>query len=156
MLKSVLPERVTECSPEQARALVSVTRELLATVSEDGDFLFVNESFTRVLGYSAAELIGRPLTYLHPPAEASFVREKFASILREDAATVSCRCTLRTKSGQWRWFDVIASVFAIIFTLPVTVYVAMRIKLTDGGSIFYLQERLGQHGKIFRIYKISG
>src|SRR5438874_4705711 len=108
MLKSVLPERVTECSPEQARALVSVTRELLATVSGDGDFLFVNDSFTRILGYSAAELIGRPLTYLHPPAEASVIREKFASILREAGATVSCRCTLRTKSGQWRWFDVIA------------------------------------------------
>ena len=108
MSKSVLPERVTECSPEQARALVSVTRELLATVSGDGDFLFVNDSFTRILGYSAAELIGRPLTYLHPPAEASVIREKFASILREAGATVSCRCTLRTKSGQWRWFDVIA------------------------------------------------
>ena len=104
MLKSVLPERVTECSPEQARALVSVTRELLATVSEDGDFLFVNESFTRVLGYSAAELIGRPLTYLHPPAEASFVREKFASILREDAATVSyTEVTATRQMAQMRY-----------------------------------------------------
>ncbi|MDB5284812.1 MAG: hypothetical protein JWO06_3887 [Bacteroidota bacterium] len=52
-----------------------------------------------------------------------------------------------------RWFDVIASILALIFTLPVTLFVALRIKLTDGGPIFYLQERLGQHGKPFKIYK---
>ena len=60
--------------------------------------------------------------------------------------------------SQWqkitkRWFDVIASIFALLFTLPVTLYVAIRIKLTDGGPIFYLQERLGQYGEPFYIYK---
>ncbi len=52
-----------------------------------------------------------------------------------------------------RWFDVLASLFALFITLPLTLYVALRIKLTDGGPVFYLQERLGQYGKIFRIYK---
>jgi exopolysaccharide biosynthesis polyprenyl glycosylphosphotransferase len=52
-----------------------------------------------------------------------------------------------------RWFDVIASILAILITLPVTLYVALRIKLTDGGPVFYLQERLGQYGKLFHIYK---
>jgi exopolysaccharide biosynthesis polyprenyl glycosylphosphotransferase len=52
-----------------------------------------------------------------------------------------------------RWFDIWASVFAIFITLPVTFFVAIRIKLIDGGPIFYMQERLGQYGKTFRIYK---
>ncbi len=52
-----------------------------------------------------------------------------------------------------RWFDIIASVFAIIITLPVTIYVAIRVKLTDGGPVFYLQERLGHYGAPFYIYK---
>jgi PAS domain S-box-containing protein len=108
MPKSVVPERRTEISLEQARALVSVTRELLAIVSDTGDFLFVNEGFTRVLGYSPEELIGKPLTCLHPSAEALSIREKFESIVEQVAATASCRCSLRTKSGQWRWFDVVA------------------------------------------------
>jgi two-component system, cell cycle sensor histidine kinase and response regulator CckA len=108
MPKSVMPGRRTEFSLEQARALVSVTRELLAIVSDEGDFLFVNESFTRVLGYSPEELIGKPLTCLHPSAEALSIREKFDSVLETVAATASCRCSLRTKSGQWRWFDVVA------------------------------------------------
>lgn len=52
-----------------------------------------------------------------------------------------------------RWFDVIASALALLATLPVTLAVAIRIKLTDGGSIFYTQERLGQYGKPFQIIK---
>lgn len=52
-----------------------------------------------------------------------------------------------------RWFDVCASVFALLVTLPVTLFVALRIKLTDGGPVFYMQERLGQYGRPFRIFK---
>lgn len=52
-----------------------------------------------------------------------------------------------------RWFDVVASIFAIIATLPITLFVALRIKMIDGGPIFYLQERLGQYGIPFHIYK---
>jgi exopolysaccharide biosynthesis polyprenyl glycosylphosphotransferase len=52
-----------------------------------------------------------------------------------------------------RWFDVIASFFAVLITLPLTIFVAIRIKMIDGGPIFYLQERLGQYGTTFHIYK---
>jgi exopolysaccharide biosynthesis polyprenyl glycosylphosphotransferase len=52
-----------------------------------------------------------------------------------------------------RWFDVWASLFAIIVTLPLTLFVALRIKMIDGGPVFYLQERLGQYGSTFHIYK---
>ncbi len=52
-----------------------------------------------------------------------------------------------------RWFDVWASIFALLVTLPVTLYVALRIKMIDGGPVFYMQERLGQYGATFRIYK---
>ncbi|MES2622497.1 MAG: sugar transferase [Bacteroidota bacterium] len=52
-----------------------------------------------------------------------------------------------------RWFDVVASILAIIVTLPITLYVALRIKITDGGTVFYKQERLGQYGRVFKMYK---
>lgn len=52
-----------------------------------------------------------------------------------------------------RWFDIIASASAIVLTLPVTLYVAFKIWWTDKGDIFYSQERLGQYGKPFMIYK---
>ncbi len=52
-----------------------------------------------------------------------------------------------------RWFDVLASIAALIISSPVLLYVAIRIWLTDRGSIFYRQERLGQYGKPFYILK---
>ena len=52
-----------------------------------------------------------------------------------------------------RWFDVINSILALIFTFPLLLFVAIHIKLSSKGQIFYTQERLGQYGKPFRIYK---
>jgi PAS domain S-box-containing protein len=101
-----MPERVTESSETQAKALLSVSRELLAMVSVDGEFLFVNDSFGRVLGYSPEELLGKPLTCLQPATEAAALGEKFAAIISQEGASASCRCSLRTKSGQLRWFDI--------------------------------------------------
>ena len=103
-----MPERLSDVSHEQANALLSVSRELLAIVSAQGNFLFVNESFARVLGYSFDDLIGKPLTWLYPSSEVHSMIEKFAAIVARDGATANCRCSLRSKSGQWRWFDVVA------------------------------------------------
>jgi exopolysaccharide biosynthesis polyprenyl glycosylphosphotransferase len=52
-----------------------------------------------------------------------------------------------------RWFDVINSTLALIFISPLLLYVAIRIKLTSKGPIFYTQERLGHYGKPFHIIK---
>ena len=106
MPKSFMPDHVTDSTEAQAKSLLSLTRELLAIVTEPGEFIFVNESFERVLGYSGQELLGTPLTALQPPGEVSKMREKFAGIVAKDGATASCRCSLRAKSGQWRWFEV--------------------------------------------------
>ena len=103
-----MPGRLSDVSHEQANALLSLSRDLLAVVSAQGDFLFVNDSFGRVLGYSPDDLIGKPLSWLHPSAEVKSISEKFAALVAQDDATVTCRCSLRSKSGQWRWFDVVA------------------------------------------------
>lgn len=52
-----------------------------------------------------------------------------------------------------RWFDMIGSVGALIFTSPLLLYVAMRIKMSSKGPVFYTQERLGQYGRPFQILK---
>ena len=52
-----------------------------------------------------------------------------------------------------RWFDVLASLAALLFTSPLLIYVALRIKLGSKGPVFYTQERLGQYGIPFRMLK---
>ncbi len=52
-----------------------------------------------------------------------------------------------------RIFDVLVSVSVLILLFPLYVFTAIRVKLSSPGPIFYTQERLGLHGKPFRIYK---
>jgi len=52
-----------------------------------------------------------------------------------------------------RLFDIVFSLFAIIITLPITIPIAIIIKLTDGGSIIYGHERVGKDGKKFKMLK---
>ncbi|CAN5681616.1 sugar transferase [soil metagenome] len=52
-----------------------------------------------------------------------------------------------------RVFDIaVASIVALI-ALPVAIAVAIAIKLEDGGSVFFRQERVGQGGETFPMYK---
>lgn len=56
---------------------------------------------------------------------------------------------------QWakRVEDVLFAAIMLIVFSPVFVIAAVSIKCTDGGPVFYKQERLTQDGKIFTIYK---
>ncbi len=52
-----------------------------------------------------------------------------------------------------RVFDIVASVLGIIILLPLYLYIAIWIKLSSKGPIFYIQKRVGQGGKEFNLYK---
>ena len=52
-----------------------------------------------------------------------------------------------------RLFDLVISSLAIICSLIITIPVAIAIKVTDGGPVFYKQTRMGLRGKPFQMYK---
>jgi sugar transferase (PEP-CTERM system associated) len=52
-----------------------------------------------------------------------------------------------------RGVDILASVFALLLFLPVTVAIAIAIRLDSIGPILYQQERVGEDGKVFRLLK---
>lgn len=52
-----------------------------------------------------------------------------------------------------RLFDIVGSLLVLILLLPIWVIVAILIKTTSEGPIFFLQERPGYHRKIFKVYK---
>jgi exopolysaccharide biosynthesis polyprenyl glycosylphosphotransferase len=49
--------------------------------------------------------------------------------------------------------DILVAVLGLILLLPVWLFVALAIKLSDGGRIFYIQNRVGHSGKVFHIVK---
>ncbi|MHB8107541.1 MAG: sugar transferase [Candidatus Cryosericum sp.] len=52
-----------------------------------------------------------------------------------------------------RLLDIVVSLVAIVVFSPVFLVTAVAILLEDGRPVFYLQERLGYHGRVFRVIK---
>ena len=52
-----------------------------------------------------------------------------------------------------RGFDVAASLGALVVTAPVMAAVAVAVKATSPGPVLFTQERVGRHGRPFRIHK---
>ena len=53
-----------------------------------------------------------------------------------------------------RLFDFIISFAILLLLFPLFIIVAVLIKLDSKGPIFYLQSRVGENGRVFRIYKL--
>ena len=52
-----------------------------------------------------------------------------------------------------RLFDIVAALMACVCLLPVVAAIAMAIKFDDGGSILFVQQRVGRNRRNFRCYK---
>ena len=52
-----------------------------------------------------------------------------------------------------RCFDILVSLVILVPFFPIWVILALLIKCTSPGPVFFLQDRPGLHKKIFRIYK---
>lgn len=53
-----------------------------------------------------------------------------------------------------RLYDIIAAVIILTVTFPILLYIAIRVKLTDGGNPIFTQNRIGKNGKVFKAYKL--
>lgn len=54
-----------------------------------------------------------------------------------------------------RFFDILSATIAILILSPILVPVAIGLKLTGEGYVWYFQERVGYKNKIFNIWKFA-
>jgi len=52
-----------------------------------------------------------------------------------------------------RLFDFITSLIGLILLSPIFIILSLLVKIYSEGSIFFIQERIGRNGKIFRMIK---
>lgn len=55
--------------------------------------------------------------------------------------------------GGKRLLDVVASLLGLLLSLPVMILAAIAVKLDSRGPVFFRQNRVGQDGKAFTLYK---
>ncbi|OHB64041.1 MAG: hypothetical protein A2Y77_05700 [Planctomycetes bacterium RBG_13_62_9] len=61
--------------------------------------------------------------------------------------------TPKTAEFLIRLLDIVGSLTILILAMPVMIVSALLIKLTSAGPVFYNQERVGQGGRLFTLYK---
>ncbi len=52
-----------------------------------------------------------------------------------------------------RCFDIVSSLVLLIMLAPVLFGIALIVKLTSKGPVFFIQKRVGQHGRRFKFFK---
>ncbi|MGO8814527.1 MAG: sugar transferase [Terriglobia bacterium] len=53
-----------------------------------------------------------------------------------------------------RLVDICLAFWGLVVSFPLTALAAVLIKIQDGGSVFYTQERVGKGGETFRVHKL--
>ena len=77
---------------------------------------------------------------------------------RQDQSAPSITIAARTGKG-WeqsvkRVLDVVGSLFGLLLLFPVLLMAALLVRLTSPGPALYRQERVGLHGRQFRVWKL--
>lgn len=78
-------------------------QELICEISEDNRYIFMNQAFKKLLGYSEEDLHNEfPLQFLHPE-DVNDARRRADEAVPGRPFSSSSR--FRDRAGNWRWFD---------------------------------------------------
>jgi exopolysaccharide biosynthesis polyprenyl glycosylphosphotransferase len=81
--------------------------------------------------------------------------EKYQQLTESLASPAGVRMRGRMLSQRFvkRFIDVAAALLVIVIGFPFFLAVALLIKLTSRGPVFYSQKRIGEHGEVFTLFK---
>jgi sugar transferase (PEP-CTERM system associated) len=94
-----------------------------------------------------------------PVEEANFILEKINGKIELDDLHPSAMIFsegFRVKRGNLflrRVMSFVISLIGLVLTVPIFPIVALLVKLTSPGPVFFSQERVGRKGRTFRVYK---
>lgn len=78
---------------------------------------------------------------------------KMSAIWHEPLIRISPEVMPPWQRSLKRIIDIASSVIAMLILLPAYILVAIGVKLSSKGPVFYSHERIGIHGKPFKMYK---
>lgn len=78
---------------------------------------------------------------------------KISSVIHEPLITIYSERLPVWQMIMKRFFDILLSLIAMVILLPIYAVLAIGVKCSSKGPIFYKQERVGRYGKPFNIIK---
>jgi exopolysaccharide biosynthesis polyprenyl glycosylphosphotransferase len=98
--------------------------------------------------------LGAPVRFVVGPREASS--------LHDHVSSADCLYLVNTGADPAesmhysvlkRAFDILFSLAALILGFPLLLIIALAVKIDSSGGIFFVQDRVGWNGRVFRMYK---
>jgi len=87
------------------RSLIDKTWDLITVIEADLRVAYITPSSKRILGYSPADLEGRPFTELVHPDDSRMVMEHLVGLGDDHDDTVVFEVRMQHANGQWRTVD---------------------------------------------------
>ena len=103
---------------------------------------------------SALDSSGDLIIKITPDARDLIVGSiKLDSIFHSPFIVINNRLMDEWQYSLKRIFDIVISLFAMLLLSPVYIVTAIIVKCSSPGPVFYAQERVGYHGKPFKMHK---
>jgi PAS domain S-box-containing protein len=97
-------EEAMRLSEEKYRMIVENTRDIIFTLDDKGEYVYVSPSITTTLGYNPSELTGKNFISLVHPDDVSVIQEEIQRSNRFGYQTTEDReYRIHSASGEWRW-----------------------------------------------------
>ena len=95
---------------ERYRTLIEHSYDIIAETDIDGSFLYINPTFSEVLGYEEGELLGKNVfEHIHKDDAQTTIAQFSDAIKKFKKGAATYR--FKNKSGEWRWLESVGSPF---------------------------------------------
>ena len=140
-----------------APASAATTLAIMQTILSSGAQEVVAESLpqTELASGLYWQLRRAGITLRLVPSSVEMLHRRGVPEIVAGIPTVRLEATLL---GGWdyrlkRWLDLIGALVGLLLLSPLFLAVAIAIKLSSPGAVFFCQERMGLHGRVFRMWK---
>ncbi len=96
-------------SEEKYRLITENANDMLAVINESFEYEYINEPFTKILGYFSEEFIGKNRIDILHPDDLDAVRKAMKILF--DKYEVLLEVRLRKKNGQYIWTEIYGKTF---------------------------------------------
>lgn len=118
--------------------------------------LFILEPFLREKQIFTFTFFAQPAISLSAPIQQIPYNSELTPFIFSlgGIMTIIVRLIRRSFEKFKRYSDLFLSIFGITVSLPILALAAILIKFNSKGPVLYKQNRVGEEGKIFKIYKL--